>query len=47
MWLLYSLFYSLEGTLWEGTPSDKMAFVRFITIFIVMIGFANTKHNLE
>ena len=39
--------YSLNGTLWEHTLSDKTAFVRFITIFVAMIGFADTEHNSE
>jgi hypothetical protein len=39
--------YSLDGTLREHTSSDKAAFVRFITIFVAMIGFADTEHNSE
>jgi hypothetical protein len=31
----------------EHTSSDKTAFVRFITIFVAMIGFADTEHNSE
>jgi hypothetical protein len=39
--------YSLDGTLWEHTSSVKTAFVRFITTFVAMIGFADTEHNSE